>query len=112
MFQEDSGFFKKRCNDVGNARLSEIQSSKSKYKATETPIKPEAISEISDNIFMVESRSDPTKFYSVDMTNGYCECEKGLSRGPCPHKHAISIHFGISEFSVLPCDPGSRAVYH
>ena len=65
---EDSSFYKKRLIDIGNSRLSEVQASKSKYMAGKTSITEDMISEIAENIFMVQSQSDSATHYSVDMT--------------------------------------------
>ena len=46
------------------------------------------------------------------MTSGFCTCQVGSSRAPCKHKHSIKHHYNISEFTSLPVDAGSKAMWH
>ena len=47
------------------------------------------------------------------FSNAFCECPKGRSRGPCPHKAAIEKYFNVAELSALPFnDSNARALWH
>ena len=75
---------------IGNGRFNDAVHRHSRYQATDNvPIRREQIAEIMDNLYMVESCSDPNKCYSVDMKNNYCECVMGQQHGPCKHKQSI-----------------------
>ena len=99
---------------IGNGRFNDAVHRQSRYRPSDNvQITREQIVEIVENLYMVESVSDPDKCYSVDIKSNYCECVMGQLHGPCKHKQSISHHFGIAEFSVLPtADNKARAMYH
>ena len=62
---------------------------------------------------MVQSEGEPNTWYTLDMKTGFCTCARGINCAPCKHKHAISIHYNIADFSVVPTrDPCQQALYH
>ena len=78
-----------------------------------TKLKKEQIQELGDGVFAVQSQSDETQWYSVNMFSGFCECLGGRNCAPCVHKHSIAQHFKTSMFSALPSmDPNMRAMCH
>ena len=97
--------------DIGNGRLSTL--SQSKYKVKKVKLRQDQITRISENIFVCKSKTNPDKFYTVDMSSGDCECKAGSSRAPCSHKNAIAKFYKVAEFAVVPdMSAKSRALYH
>ena len=110
---DDSELLKNKLVMVGTGRLSALNTAKSKYNPTESKIRKDQIIEICSGYYLVESQSTEDKFYTVNFVSGLCECKIGSSKGPCPHKMAITYHFGVSEFNYLPKnDPKQQAMYH
>ena len=103
-----STFYKQKFIDIGNNRFI---SHSERYKSDKgSIIKKEAITEVDNGQFYVESQSVPGAYYEVDMKTGFCSCYIGRTRAPCKHKTSIHHHFGIAEFNVLPTQsPSQRA---
>ena len=102
-----SNFYKQKFIDIGNNRFISYSE---RYKGDKVFIRKEAITEVDNGRFYVESQSTQGAYYEVDMKTGFCSCYIGRTRAPCKHKNSIHHHFGIAEFSVLPTQsPAQRA---
>ena len=111
LLQEESGYYANKLIDFGNGIFSK-NVTKSKYSGDVTISREDIVEIFTDRIFYVKSQSDDEIFYMVDMRSGVCECRVGRSKAPCKHKHSIKTHFNIAEFSSLPLDAKSRAMWH
>ena len=94
LLTDENSTFKNKLISIGNGRFNDAVHRTSRYQTTDNvPIRREQIAEIMDNLYMVESCSDPEKCYSVDIKNNYCECKMGQLHGPCKHKQSIRKMF-------------------
>ena len=111
---DDSVYYKKRLNDIGNGRLGAFKNSKSKYiLKNKNKIVEDDIFDLGELKFLVQSEKNKDTYYQVDMVSGFCECRAGVNCGPCKHKGAIAKFKNIAEFNILPeSDPNMRALYH
>ena len=110
--QDQSSHYVKKLTDFGNGIFSKTNRN-SQYNSTSVLISKDDIIEVYTNkVFYVKSQSEEETYYQVDMTSGFCECPVGSSRAPCKHKHSIKNHYSISEFTSLPVDAGSKAMWH
>ena len=108
-----SDIYKQKCINIGNGRMNDLRQKGNKYDLKDVKIKKEDIIQISENSFLVSSQTNENLSYEVNMQSGLCECFKGVNLGPCAHKNAVALHFGVSGFNVLPVlDAGMRGVYH
>ena len=110
---DDSVYYKKRLLDIGNGRFGVFKNTKSRYLLKDNTIAADKIFHIGESHYIVESESSPDLFYHINMISGYCECKAGRNCGPCKHKKAVTKHYGVAEFCVLPeLDTKMRAMYH
>ena len=115
LLNENSNYYTERCIAIGNNRFTEIHCQKSRYKTGEITLRKDQVIEIDKELgyYMVESQREEGTVYFVDQKSGYCQCEKGKLRGPCPHKHCVQFYYGVAEFSSIPeFDPSARAKFH
>ena len=112
MLQDKSSHYVKKLTDFGNGIFSATNRN-SQYNSSGVLISKDDIIEVYTNkVFYVKSQSQEDTWYQVDMVSGFCECSVGSSRAPCKHKHSIKHHYNISEFTSLPVDAGSKAMWH
>ena len=83
-----------------------------KYVRQEPNIDPEGIVQIGPKGFLVPSESVGEITYLVDMEMRSCNCPQGQQRGPCKHKHIVSVAKNLPSFDVLPTSsPEMRRVF-
>ena len=68
LLNEYGEHFKKKLIDIGNARIDNNLTSKSRYAGkNKSSFTADQVIEVGDKLFMVESESNSDEFYSVDM---------------------------------------------
>ena len=99
--------------EIGNNRCNLLRKAKSKYGGSESPVTKEQIVDLGNGGYLVQSSKYEDLWYTCNLKNGSCTCQKGINSAPCHHKNAIAKHFNTSEFSVVPIyDPCQQAMYH
>ena len=64
------------------------------------------------NVYIVQSKTDRTMSYTVDMIVGVCTCPQGIDGSPCLHQAAVSIHYGRASINCIPTiSPKVRQIY-
>ena len=64
------------------------------------------------NVYIVQSKTDCTMSYTVDMIVGVCTCPPGIDGSPCSHQAAVSIHYGRAFINCIPTiSPKVRQIY-
>ena len=80
---DNSDHTRKKLIDVGNGRFEQIHCQQSRYNGSQSHLKIHQVTEICEQIYMIESEKNADTFYMVDMKSGYCDCPTGLNKGPC-----------------------------
>ena len=64
------------------------------------------------NVYIVQSKTDRTMSYTLDMIVGVCTCPQGIDGSPCSHQAAVSIHYGRASINCIPTiSPKVRQIY-
>ena len=66
MMKDDASYYKDKLTHVGNSRLSQFKCN-SKYKKETVTIPKENIVKVSDSVYEVESQTDSSIIYFVDL---------------------------------------------
>ena len=107
-----SQFYADKCVDAGNNVLeSWLRNCHSKYVRKLPNINPEEIVQLGPHSFLVPSESVSETSYLVDMEMRSCTCPQGQLRGPCKHKHIVSVSKMIPSFDVLPTSNPERRIF-
>jgi hypothetical protein len=85
-----------------------------RYAATNQKIEGAKASPHGWDIVMVPSDSNPSKFYTIDITHGRCSCpawihQKGGQRYPCKHLQRLGFKYLIQSGDVEVSQPKSKA---
>ena len=101
---DNSEFYQNKCVDCANNVLEAwLKNCHSKYvPMKQTQIDTTLIQKIGQGCYLVPSESDENLSYLVDMSLRSCSCPAGQLRGPCKHKHIVSISQNIGCFDVIP----------
>ena len=110
---DKSEFYSNKCVDAGNNVLeSWLRNCNSKYVRQIPNINPDSIEQIGPHSFLVPSETDGDISYLVDMEMRLCSCVQGQLRGPCKHKHIVSVSKMLPSFDVLPTkNPEMRRMF-
>jgi hypothetical protein len=97
-------YYERRCVDVANNVLYRVQQSRFLLPLND-PVDALFIDRVGETDFVVQSTTDPSCHYTVDMSVGLCTCKEGSTGGPCKHQASIVKQFGIESWNFIPDNP-------
>ncbi|KAK4327556.1 hypothetical protein Pmani_001963 [Petrolisthes manimaculis] len=68
----------------------------------------DAVKSIGESLYSVQSQSDPTQVYEVDLAIGMCTCVKGQTGAICKHQVACAEYSMTAVPQILVLDCSSR----
>lgn len=97
-----TGYYERRLTDLANGRLDVMVSKR--YLPDHGKITPEMICRVSDTsqMYQVQSESNASHTYDVDMVHGMCTCPVGLNGSPCKHQYAVMKHCQVNSHNFFP----------
>ena len=105
--------YKQKLIELGCNQTAVLRYNNSRYNCFPSSIQSDDIIDLGESNFIVESETNKSKQYKVNMKSGFCQCPVGKSCGPCKHKAAIAKYRGVAGLSVIPeNDPCMRAFWH